>query len=97
MSPENFSVQGAISGDSSDSQSADLNTLIRNSYIVIGLASGAVLLLMALCLEAIMPRGSSKGYSRVREVYIPPTVDKPYSAEASYSDQMPNPYLNAGH
>ncbi len=100
-SAEDFSIKGAVADDSSSNSSpsqSDLDTLIRNSYVVIGLISGAILLILGLVASKFISRGSQRGYTKVAYA-IPPAVDKPYSAEAAYSDshRMPNPYSDVGH
>ncbi|KAJ3554113.1 hypothetical protein NM688_g3271 [Phlebia brevispora] len=96
---EDLAVQGALSeNDSLSSQpsDSDTNTLIRNSWILIGLISGAIVLILGLLVKQCISRGSKRGYSRV-EYAVPAAVDKPYSAEASYSDRLNNPYSDIGH
>ena len=93
---EDLAVTGSLADDP-PSQSVDLNTLTRNTYILIGLGAAAVVLLLVVLVMMVV-NSSKHGYTPVREVYsIPPAVDKPYSSEAAYSDKYPNPYSDQGH
>jgi len=74
---DSTSGNGALS-DSSDDQS----TLLRNTYIIMGLLGGVIVLLGAIAVMQVMGSRSGAGKGRYKEV----PSGKPYGFEGAYSD-----------
>ncbi|OCH94610.1 acid protease [Obba rivulosa] len=84
-------VDAAISNPSSsnDGSSIDLSGLTRNTYIIMGLLGGVILLLFGIMVSVCKSSRAKGGY---RPVVDP--LSKPYE---SYSESYSTPYGDGGH
>lgn len=74
-------ARGALAGLSDDEQAADEKALLRNSYILLGLAGGVILLLITVIV--LIVRGG--GRAKPSKSYAPVTLPRKDGSDEGFS------------
>ncbi|OBZ66133.1 hypothetical protein A0H81_13730 [Grifola frondosa] len=91
-----FRAGGALAAVSTDaSGDIDFSGLTRNTYIIMGLLGGVLVLLIVVAVLVARAAKANAGYKAVPNISVqPPAFNKPYE---SYTESYATPYSDGGH